>query len=485
MIYYYCSPVLIPNNALCCLESHQCNLVCDLFYFPSLETLVISIMRRHSNRRNRPKSFDPRAMSFQDLQALPKKSLLLLASARNLVTTGTKAQLAQRIVEHDNNSLPRQPAATVDQANIPLQPQNVADVEETNTSQTFTSGQLDQLRVLIAEAVSHESHRPAGENTAELLSPVSVSSLPGAQNGLQQDGVLPSGNPLGTRPLEVNTVMPGLLPSSLLPVACPQSNPSDPHMPPLPQKLKNKILKREYVDFTDLLSSNMYPVHTSSSSDNFTLAINPEDTSTLSFVPSQQKKSRINGLSSWLEAWNLYFRTLLSGFPHLAPDLLAYQDQICKFSRKFKSSAWLMYDTAFRHMAASNLSTSWSKINEQLYNDILKEETLPFCITCHSYGHRTVACPSRSKSTQPFRPSAGGPFGNASSTPTMPDPVKSSASTANPPLQAFQPQPNARRSICRDFNRRLCRRPNCQFQHICNKPECGGNHPGFQCPKSV
>ena len=152
-------------------------------------------------------------------------------------------------------------------------------------------------------------------------------------------------------------------------------NLTDQHLPPLLQKLRTKILKREYVDFTDLLSSNMYPVHTSSSSDNFTLAINPEDTSTLSFVSSQQKKSRINGLSSWLEAWNLYFRTLLSGFPHLAPDLLAYHDQICKFSRKFKSSAWLMYDTAFCHMAASNLSTSWSTINEQLYNDILKEET--------------------------------------------------------------------------------------------------------------
>lgn len=63
-------------------------------------------MRRHSNRRNRPKSFDPKDMSFQDLQALPKKSLLLLASARNLVTTGSKAQLAQRIFEHDHHNLP-------------------------------------------------------------------------------------------------------------------------------------------------------------------------------------------------------------------------------------------------------------------------------------------------------------------------------------------------------------------------------------------
>ena len=44
-----------------------------------------------------------------------------------------------------------------------------------------------------------------------------------------------------------------------------------------------------------------------------------------------------------------------------------------------------MYDTTFLHMA-TNLSTSWSKIFEQLYNVFLKGETLPFCITCHSYG---------------------------------------------------------------------------------------------------
>ena len=129
----------------------------------------------------------------------------------------------------------------------------------------------------------------------------------------------------------------------------------DPSLPSLPHKLRNKILKREYIDFNDPLSANMYPIHTSATSNNFTLAINPQDTSTLAFVPTQHRKRRIDGLSSWLEAWNVYLRTLLSSFPQLAPDLLAYQDQICKFSRKFKSSAWLMYDTAFRHMAASNI----------------------------------------------------------------------------------------------------------------------------------
>ena len=43
-------------------------------------------------------------------------------------------------------------------------------------------------------------------------------------------------------------------------------------------------------------------------------------------------------------------------YPHLAPNLLAYEAQICKLSRKFKASAWLMYDTAFCYMPAFNLS---------------------------------------------------------------------------------------------------------------------------------
>ena len=64
-----------------------------------------------------------------------------------------------------------------------------------------------------------------------------------------------------------------------------------------------------------------------------------------------------------------------------------------------------MYDTAFHYNAASNVSVAWGKVNEQLYNDILKEETLPYCIHCHAYGHRTLGCPTRSKPPQPFHPS--------------------------------------------------------------------------------
>ena len=135
-----------------------------------------------------------------------------------------------------------------------------------------------------------------------------------------------------------------------------------------------------------------------------------------------------------------------------------------------------MYDTAFRHMAASNVLVPWSKVNEQLYSDILKEETLYYCISCHTYGHCTLACPARSKSNQhqPFRSST------ASLPSSLPDPSHLSSSPSNQSPLPQQLQPVA---IYRNFTRHSCRQPNCEFQHICNKLDCGGNHPGSQCLK--
>ena len=84
-------------------------------------------------------------------------------------------------------------------------------------------------------------------------------------------------------------------------------------LPPLPEKLRSKIVKHEYIDFNDLLSDNMYP-HPSfaSSQNNFSLTVDSQDATTLAFVPSQQKKRRIDGLSSWLKAWNFFLRSTLS-----------------------------------------------------------------------------------------------------------------------------------------------------------------------------
>ena len=93
-------------------------------------------------------------------------------------------------------------------------------------------------------------------------------------------------------------------------------------------------------------------------------------------------------------------------------------------------------------MAASHVAMSWGKVNEQLYDDILKEETLPYCIDCHTYGHLTLGCPTRSKPVQPFRP-----FSSLTTTPS-PDTF---GTASNTPLSS-RTKHLQQAAICRDFN---------------------------------
>jgi len=65
-------------------------------------------------------------------------------------------------------------------------------------------------------------------------------------------------------------------------------------MSPLPEKLKTKVMKRAYVNFNDLLSDNRYPhPYYASSQDHFTLALDPQDTTTLAFVPSHVRNAAL------------------------------------------------------------------------------------------------------------------------------------------------------------------------------------------------
>ena len=78
-----------------------------LFYIACTNCIVIfsSLLRvssvvlssimppRPSKCNNRPVSLDPKSLTLAELNALPRNSLILLASTRNLVTTGTKTRL--------------------------------------------------------------------------------------------------------------------------------------------------------------------------------------------------------------------------------------------------------------------------------------------------------------------------------------------------------------------------------------------------------
>ena len=313
-----------------------------------------------------------------------------------------------------------------------------------------------QRRSLISAAVHSKrvgsQHHPVPVE-GSLLSPVTPqlqSPSRATQTGLQNIQI----NPAPDNNFSAGAEQHGVGPSSTLGpnpprahlIGTPGTSAPTHDLPPLPQKILQRITKREYIDFADLLADNLYPHPSLTPQNQYQLEVNPQDPSALAIVPSQQRKRRVDGLHSWLEAWNIYLRTVLHHFPFLAPDLLAYQDQICKFSRKFRASTWIMYDTAFRYMTATNPSMSWGKINDQLYNDILKEETLPFCISCHSYGHRTINCPTHSQATQSFRrpPAQTQQFTSGS--------TSSTTSSSKPLINTQQVNPSApsQNFTCRD-----------------------------------
>ena len=440
------------------------------------------------NRHRRSTTSNPTSMELGQLVALLRQSLVLLASARNLVTTGSKARLTEQIHAFEHATPP--PVGPLDVAgpsNATPTPLSV-NVDQTPVPATaFSEVQITQLQSLISAAIHNARagfQQPPGLANGSLLSPATPQPQPpsaAVQTGLQNGVTVNPKVQISTGAVEhgvasSSTLGPNPPPASL--VGTPGTSAPALNLPPLPQKIQQRIAKREYIDFANLLSENLYPHPSLTAQNQYKLEINPHDPSVLAIVPSHQRKRRVDGLHSWLEAWNIYL-TVVHHFPLLAPGLLAYQDQICKFSRKFRASAWIMYDTAFRFMAASNPSMTWGNINDQLYNDILKEETLPFCISCHSYGHRTINCPTCSQANQSFCRSS------AQTQPSTSGPTSSTTSTSklSTNIQQVTLPASSRNFTCRDFNHRFCCRINCQFLHICSNQGCGGTHPCTQCPK--
>ena len=134
----------------------------------------------------------------------------------------------------------------------------------------------------------------------------------------------------------------------VLPIA-PQAAPSV-QQPPLPDKVKQRIVKGEYIDFDMLLPECLYPTwHGVSPSPSFTLRLSDDPASVEGdLVIAQQKaanKRAIRDLPSWMEAWNVYIHVLV---PYQLGALLAYQRIICDASVRFAPRCWLRYDQRFR-----------------------------------------------------------------------------------------------------------------------------------------
>ena len=129
---------------------------------------------------------------------------------------------------------------------------------------------------------------------------------------------------------------------------------------PIPPKIVTQILSGKFVEFDELLSTNI-------------VLMEPElqllfDGHLVLTSGPKKFKCRIEDIATWMEAYSTFMLVLTSYFPHRWKDLCRYQLLILQTHCQFASHVWLSYDRAFRqHAAATNL-VNWSSIDVQLFN---------------------------------------------------------------------------------------------------------------------
>ena len=268
----------------------------------------------------------------RELQQLTAPQLRALAADLTLPTHGRKSAIVDRIYRHrretvrantHDHSRSQSPAdaagRTRTSTGTPTRANNTADLEQTiqllgqNSMQGLEDRLRSSLRPLIQESTS-----------AENISLPSPNPHPPTEGSGLADATA--------------TVQPGPSTASQ-PAPCVQQ-------PPLPDKLKQRIIKGEYIDFDTLLPESLYPArHGASPSPSFTLRLSNDPAGDV--VIAQQKptsKRTIRDLPSWMEAWNVYIQVLVQHFPARAHALLAYQRIICEASIRFTPRCWLRYD---------------------------------------------------------------------------------------------------------------------------------------------
>ena len=228
------------------------------------------------------------------------------------------------------------------------------------------------------------------------------------------------------------------------------------NLPPLSPKLMKNMKDKEYVDLNTLLPNSLYDTMASPS---FSLKVQPGSygDESVSLTQTRRSTQKISTFDNWLEAWNIFIRSMVHFHPNLAPELLAYQESFCYLNRSYAFQACYRYDIAFRMNIARNHFLSWARLDEYAFNKFLRCAPPPppvpaasqyHCYRCRSTGHFAANCPYQLSSA---------------------------------PKQNFRPSQGSNQTPCRHFNNNhSCKDQNCPWQHICNR--CGGQHPGSAFP---
>ncbi len=214
-------------------------------------------------------------------------------------------------------------------------------------------------------------------------------------------------------------------------------------------------IKGEFTDLQDYLPPIGASSHLNNELEPYTDANN--------FVNYRYKKHsrKITNIDSWLQAWSLYERLLVSVMGIQCHKYMSeYREFMYEANKKFLWHALSMYDYKHRLRLSSKLSLQDRVAFHIPSSDLMlvildatavKPNALR-CVRCRGYDHVVSACPfpEQVRQGQATRPNQTGPVGN---------------------------------EICQNFNREKCNfGDKCRRKHVCRG--CGGKQPYLKCTQS-
>ena len=266
------------------------------------------------------------------------------------------------------------------------------------------------------------------------------------------------------------------------------SSTNNPYAPPgIKASILTKVKRNDYVDFDEIL-----PPPPSINSNPELLGFQFDSNNNLLLKPANQTKAKIRDYPSWICAWNIYQQAVLHFHPDKHFELFSYFKILTNLARKHRFENVYLYDRSQRQTLAAqstlpeiSRTVNWKTVNEELYNNFLREAHLPSCYNCATFGHYASACPFKPKTTpkysSPYTFIADRTFRNDSQTITSQSQIRQGNN---------QPQNRTgvsnQQDICQRFNHNngACNKPPCRYLHICNK--CfSPNHPGSKCTAST
>lgn len=361
-----------------------------------------------------------------DLNGLYLKDLRAMCSRLHLSTTGTRAALVKRLEEARQNS-----------ANAATSHANQNGGSDIVDGDLRLPQQFDSLKQQVQALLDRES------SNEQLLSPGQLTQVQSLIQSSMNEAIEKTATAAAQAavnafrgPSPPQTEEQDRDPSTsreneVRPINSNASTADSVHE--LPAKLAKEILSGEFMELSKLLPKNynsLKPLH----DEPLTLTL---ENSVIRV--NKARATSITDIEEWTTAFTAYMSVIINKFPSRSAELLEYLSLIRYAAKYHRGLGWCVYDIKFRQKAASNKSLVWSAIDSQLW---LKTFTV---------------APSLMKEEI-------GVF-------------------LSGPSQQRHSTPGGNDRTCHNFNKGFtCARTPCPYLHKCNRPGCGGDHIGVNCP---